>query len=132
MGRRTSSWRRARTAFTGRGSTRGNRLSAGAAKVISTPVRRASHMLIYYTGSPVGQHEWHGQTGFGLVRTQADRFAMQWADDEPAWLITREFIMEGNRLRLNLYYPKNKHLQHYLKAEIAQHPPLGGHGAGKG
>lgn len=96
------------------------------------PVQRGAHAFIYYTGSPVGQHEWHGQTGFGVVRMTPGRFAMQWADDEPAWLITREFVMEGNRLRVNIYYPKTKNVVHVLKAEIVQHPPLGGHGSGKG
>ncbi|MBL9216833.1 MAG: hypothetical protein JNG83_15250 [Opitutaceae bacterium] len=91
------------------------------------PVRVGNKLYIYYQGAEQGQHLWQGTTAYGVVTTQADRFVMQWAGDEPAWLITREFILEGNRLRLNLWYPKSKDVEHSLKVAIVRHPPLGGH-----
>ena len=92
------------------------------------PVRHGNRVLIYYLGAPTGQHDWHGSTGVGLVTTQPDRFVMQCAGDEPGWLITREFVLEGNRLRLNSFFRKSKDVVHSLKVEIVRHPSLGGHG----
>lgn len=93
----------------------------------TAPVREGNRISIYYLGATRGQHDWHGSTGVGLVTTQADRFVMQAAGDEPGWLTTREFVLEGNRLRLNLYGRKSKNLLRYLKAEVLRTPPPSGH-----
>ncbi|MBL9216823.1 MAG: hypothetical protein JNG83_15200 [Opitutaceae bacterium] len=118
-----------REPFIARGSA--HEFDAGQILRISSapPVREGTDMHIYYEGAKLGQHQWHGTMGYGVVSTKVDRFVMQHAGDEPGWLITREFILEGNRLRLNIFNPKTKHELHYLKAEIARHPPMGGHTA---
>ncbi|MBL9216834.1 MAG: hypothetical protein JNG83_15255 [Opitutaceae bacterium] len=91
------------------------------------PVRYGSDLHCYYTGATKGQFDWHGEGGIGLVRLKPDRFVMQAAGDEPGFLITREFILEGNRLRLNTYYRKSKDCLHRLRVAILRRPPLGGH-----
>ena len=92
------------------------------------PVQQGSRLLFYYAGSPCGQYEWHGLGGIGVAIAKVGRFVMQEAGDEPGFLITREFVLNGNRLRVNTFYRKNKNVQHYLKAEFVRHPELGGHG----
>mgnify|MGYP001550049242 CR=1 FL=1 len=84
-------------------------------------------LLFYYGGATKGQYDWHGRGGIGVALAKADRFVMQTAGDEPGYLITREFILEGNRLRVNSFYRKTKDSLHHLKAEIVRHPELGGH-----
>lgn len=95
---------------------------------VNGPLVEDGRMMMFYSGSTKGQFEWHGQGNVGVAFAKPDRFVMQTAGDEPGYLITKEFVLEGNRLRLNCYYPKRKDCLHSLKVEIIRHPSLGGHG----
>ncbi|MBL9216829.1 MAG: hypothetical protein JNG83_15230 [Opitutaceae bacterium] len=102
---------------------------AGQIMRVSTlgPVVHGPNLLFYYQGCSKGQYEWSGQSGVGIAMAQANRFAMQWADDEPAYLITKEFLLEGNRLRVNSIHFRQARQTRSLRVEVLRHPPLGGH-----
>jgi hypothetical protein len=92
------------------------------------PLRQGNNLMFYYAGSPSGQYDWHGTSGIGVAVAKVDRFVVQMAGDEPGYLITKEFLLEGNRLHLNTSYKKNKEVRHELRAAIIRHPELGEHG----
>ena len=55
------------------------------------------------------------------------RFVEQHAGDQAGFLLTREFILEGNRLRRNTIVRGLKYRQIHVKVEVARGPTLGGH-----
>ena len=65
--------------------------------------------------------------GIGLAMTKIDRFVEQRAGDNPGYLVTKEFIIEGNRLKLNTTLQSKDYADLHIKAEIIKHPPPGGH-----
>lgn len=67
----------------------------------SPPIERGEEMFMYYYASPEGQHSWYKETSVGLVRFRKDRFIGQWAGKDTGYLLTRQFVLEGNRLLLN-------------------------------
>jgi hypothetical protein len=67
----------------------------------SPPLDIREDMLIYYYASPQGQGHWAAETGVGVARLRRDRFVGQWAGDQTGYLVTRQFVLEGTRLRLN-------------------------------
>lgn len=58
---------------------------------------------IYYTGWPNGhmRHPYH--PAIGLATLPMDRFVYleSWKDDEPGWIITKPFQLEGTNMELN-------------------------------
>jgi len=99
---------------------------AGLVDVMTTPIIQGDDILIFYNGNTVNK-SWVTQTGIGVAFAKADRFIEQRADDEPGFLITREFILDGNRLTINSSRFKLRNKTQYIKAEIVRHPPVGGH-----
>jgi hypothetical protein len=94
----------------------------------SAPVRQGNDLLFYYTGGSQGQHEQGvGQYGIGVARLKADRFVGQWGGDEPGYLLTKEFLLEGNRLFVNVERDMRPYHHPRLRVEILRHPPMGGH-----
>ncbi|MBN1555397.1 MAG: hypothetical protein JXA11_11680 [Phycisphaerae bacterium] len=101
---------------------------AGMCCITCPPVQQGEKLFLYYTGTMHTGHEEPTAGGCGLAITKVDRFVEQRAGNEPAYLLTREFILEGNRLHLNVGYSYIYYATQQLKVEIARHPPLGGHG----
>ena len=67
----------------------------------SPPLEVGPNLLIYYYASPVGQYYWFRETGVGVCRLRKDRFIGHHAGKDTGYLLTRQFILEGNRLVLN-------------------------------
>lgn len=65
------------------------------------PVEVGTDMLIYYYASPRGQSEWFSETSVGVCRLRRDRFISNHAGTQTGYLLTRQFVIEGNRLVLN-------------------------------
>jgi hypothetical protein len=65
------------------------------------PLDVGPNMLIYYTASPDGQGRWDSEVGVAVARLRRDRFIGQFAGDQTGYLLTRQFVIEGNRLLLN-------------------------------
>ena len=61
----------------------------------------ATTLLIYYYASPTGQGSWVAETGVGVARLRRDRFIGQWAGDQTGYLLTRQFVLEGTKLKIN-------------------------------
>jgi len=67
----------------------------------SPPLDAGQEMLMYYYASPVGQGDWGAQTAVGVCRLRKDRFVGQWAGDQTGYLLTRQFVLEGTKLKVN-------------------------------
>ncbi len=96
----------------------------------SPPVQRGEYLLLYYNGMLIGQEEQGDfRGGIGLATIKLDRFVEQRAGDEQAYLLTKEFILEGKTLRVNIEQNKSTNLKFpcRLRAEILRHPPFGQH-----
>ena len=65
------------------------------------PIDVGTDMLIYYYASPRGQSEWFSETSVGVCRLRRDRFLSNHAGEQTGYLLTRQFVVEGNRLVLN-------------------------------
>ncbi|MHB9106568.1 MAG: hypothetical protein ACYDCO_05870 [Armatimonadota bacterium] len=105
---------------------------AGAANIKSEPVRQGENLLLYYSGANLGQYEgyharqdWSG--GIGVAQVKQDRFVAQRAGDRTGYLLTREFILEGNTLWVNLVADGRPYRTPRLRVEVLRHPPLGEH-----
>ncbi|MHB9110363.1 MAG: sialidase family protein [Armatimonadota bacterium] len=120
-----------RAAFLGRGGD--GAWDCGTVIPSGDPVRQGEYLLFYYSGANLGQHECGDrQGGAGVARLKVDRFVGQWAGDrEPGYLLTKEFLLEGNRLRVNLEPDKRPYHTPRLRAEILRHPPIGQHATSK-
>jgi hypothetical protein len=95
-----------------------------------TPVRQGEHLLFYYAGFVRGQEE-QGDFGgsIGLATLKADRFVEQRAGETPGYLLTKELILEGKSLRVNMEIHKstNLPLAPQLRVEVLRHPAFGQH-----
>ena len=80
------------------GSFDGGQVSMGTA----TPVDIGDESLLYYYASPAGQQELYKETSVGVARMRRDRFVGQWAGEQTGYLLTRQFILEGSKLILNV------------------------------
>ena len=121
-------WQRTdpRAAFIARG--RPGDWDAGELRPATQPIRRMSNLYTYYWGAPRGQYDWVGIAGVGLTMSRADRFVEQRADDATGFLITREFMLEGNRLYVNTTHGRTGDRVRELRVEVAHHPDIGNHG----
>ena len=100
---------------------------AGQTRINNEPVRQGEMLLHYYSGEAHGQSEWIMHGGIGLAVGKADRFVAQRADDQPGFLITREFVLEGPALRVNTGVLPVRYRDAYVRVEIVRHPALGQH-----
>ena len=101
---------------------------AGQVIVNAPPVAQGEDLLFYYYGSSRGQADYSTFVGgVGLALAKRDRFVEQRADDETGFLLSREFVLEGNRLRVNTSFRWQRNKQQYLRAEICRHPAIGEH-----
>jgi len=105
---------------------------AGIANINSPPVGQGEKLLLYYSGGTVGQYEpfaaqreSHG--GIGVAQMKRDRFVAQRAGDRTGYLLTREFIFDGNTLRVNLAADSRPYHNPRLRVEVLRHPPIGEH-----
>jgi hypothetical protein len=67
----------------------------------SPPIDLGEDMLIYYWASPVGQGQMYAESSVGVCRLRRDRFVAQSAGDRTGFLLTRQFVLEGRKLRIN-------------------------------
>ena len=65
------------------------------------PIEHGDDLWFYYTGAPVGQDGGDGDPAVGLCRLRKDRFVGHEAGTETGYLLTRQFVLEGNRLTIN-------------------------------
>ncbi len=72
---------------------------AGAPKNI---VEVGDWYYLYYWGTPRGQKTWENISGIGLAMIHRDRFVAQVAGESGGYLLTREFVVEGDELRVNI------------------------------
>ncbi len=96
------------------------------------PVPQGHKLLIYYIGGNIGQGETATArtlrtTGSGVATMAADRFVAQRAGDRTGYLLTREFILEGDQLRVNMLPLGLAYRKASLRVEVLRHPPLGEH-----
>lgn len=97
---------------------------------VGPPIRRGERLLFYYSGFLRGQEEQGDFTGgIGLATLKVDRFVEQRAGATTGYLLTREFILEGKSLRVNVEMHKSTNLpvEPRLRVEILRHPPMGQH-----
>lgn len=74
-------------------------------------------ILIYYTGSSWEEGKaLDSRSAVGILHLDTDRFTEQHADKEGGWLLTREFLLEGDSLEINC------RAKGYVKAELAEYP----------
>ncbi|NQU09852.1 hypothetical protein HQ590_03605 [bacterium] len=121
-------WERfhSREPFLARGERGSN--EEGSVLPCCAPVRQGELLLLYYSGHRLGQHETGNQNGGCCLATmKIDRFVAQQAGETSGWLLTREFLLEGNRLRLNLAQDPRPYRTPRLRVELLRHPPFGGH-----
>jgi hypothetical protein len=60
-------------------------------------------IVLYYNGASwLDGDPGDCDSAIGLLRLPADRFVEQYADETGGWLLTREFLLEGDRLQLNM------------------------------
>ena len=90
----------------------------------SAPIEVGEEELIYYYASPSSQGEWFRESGVAVCRIRKDRYIGQWAGDQTGYLLTRQFVLEGNRLVLNCSsVPRNYHQESDgIRVEIIQAP----------
>jgi len=101
---------------------------AGIVGAACQPVRQGNKLLIYYNAANLGQAERRTSSqpwvGTGAVSAlPADRFVAQHAGDEEGWLLTRQFLLAGKTLRVNMAASANGSVQ----VEVVKQPPRTGH-----
>jgi hypothetical protein len=65
------------------------------------PIDVGEDMFIYYSASPFGQAQWAAEGGIAACRLRKDRFIGQVAGEDTGYLLTRQFVLEGTKLRFN-------------------------------
>ena len=102
---------------------------AGQVIADAEPVRQGEDLLIYYSGFTAPQYETNRNGGIGLAVMKLDQFVEQRAGDRPGFLLTREFVLEGNQLCLNTVMPGMNYREQGIRVEVARRPELGKHAA---
>ena len=116
-----------RQAFIARG--REGEWDAGQVIADAPPVNQGEDLLIYYSGFTQPQYEPSRNGGVGMARMKLDHFVEQRAGDQPGFLLTREFILEGNQLYLNTIMRGLNYREIGIRVEVARRPELGAHQA---
>ncbi len=75
---------------------------------------KSGEMLFYYNGSVCEQQSY--STAIGILRMKPDRFVEQASGPEGGWLLTREFMLEGDALTVNC------RAQGAVRVELAEYP----------
>ena len=98
------------------------------------PVESGDKLLIYYSGTNMGQNEYlssqsEWRHGGGVAIMKKDRFVAQRAGDRTGYLLSKEILLEGNSLRLNLAVDGGERSgrRGSVRVEVCRHPPLGEH-----
>lgn len=65
-------------------------------------VEVGDHYYIYYSGSPRGQASWENLAGVGIAQVRKNRFIGQVPRESGGYLLTREFVLEGDELHVNM------------------------------
>lgn len=101
----------------------------GSVRPTCRPVSCPDGLLIYYSGASVGQHEEGTRlTGIGATLLRRDGFVEQRAGEETGYLLTKEFVLEGNRLEVNMASVKTgTYPNRGMRVEIVRHAPMGEH-----
>jgi hypothetical protein len=77
-------------------------------------------ILIYYNGAAWEEGDARNSTAaVGLARLPADRFVEQYAGPEGGWLLTKEFLLEGDALEVNC------RAAGFVRVELAEYPGNG-------
>jgi len=115
-----------RETFLGRGSA--GAWDAGGILPHGVPVEQGENLLLYYSGTNIGQEEqgpYRGGVGLALIKK--DRFVEQQGRGETGYLLTKEFILEGNTLHVNVEQKKGPYHDPRFRVEIIRHPEIGKH-----
>lgn len=96
------------------------------------PVHVGEYAYLYYSGTPLPQYEGAGLGSIGLAITKTGRFVEHRAGQEPGYLLTREFVFEGNRLNINTAMRSLPYHEQYIRVEVVRRPTLGSHPVGEG
>jgi len=91
------------------------------------PARQGDDLLFYYSGFARPQYDPGRNGGIGVASCRVDQFVEHSAGDEPGYLLTRELLLEGNRLRLNTIMPGLNYRDQWIRVEIARRPEIGQH-----
>jgi len=120
-------WQRteSRTPFLARGCA--GPWSAGQVLCACPPVRQGETLLLYFMARDRGQHIPDPVSSIGLASCKQDRFVQLVAGDEPGFLLTKEFLLQGRRLTVNVAGVNTPYCNHYVKAELCRHPGPGEH-----
>ncbi len=89
-------------------------------------------LLLYYSGVNMGQHEFLSsqsecRSGGGVAIMAKDRFVAQRAGDQTGYLLSREILIEGNTLRLNMAAEHIAFCRGCVRVSVCRHPPIGEH-----
>jgi len=121
-------WERFHTRETYLGRGPAGAWDAGGILPHGVPVPQGEKLLLYYSGTSIGQEEQGTYTGgVGLALIKKDRFVEQRARGETGFLLTKEFILEGNTLHVNCEQKKGPYNDPRLRVEIVRHPVIGKH-----
>jgi len=95
----------------------------------SAPLIVGGEMWFYYRGLCKG-HYYHDQvSGFGLAKTEIDRFVSVRGDDQPGYLLTKELIADGDMLTINAQTDfRPGHPPGEIKVALASRPDVDGFG----
>ena len=81
---------------------------------------QTGEFLLYYNGFSWNKgNAFDSASAIGVARFAPDRLVEQRAGDEEGWLLTREFLLEGDEITVNCW------VDGFLKVELAEYP---GHG----
>lgn len=105
---------------------------AGGTDIRCEPIANGDNLLFYYSGSGQGQMEQFVsgkmRTGnIGIASIKKDRFVAVRASDGLGYLLTKEFVLEGSELFVNILSDVRPGKNPILRVEVLRHPPLGEH-----
>jgi hypothetical protein len=90
------------------------------------PIVFGDNLLFYYGGSASGQADWDREECCGTFRLRRDRFVGQHAGETHGILLTRQFILNADRLELNCSVIPKPYAAPEIRVEILECPNPGG------
>jgi hypothetical protein len=84
----------------------------------SNVVKSGDRLLIYYSGFNRTHNFFNNQSGIGLTTLRADGFVSLDAANVPATVVTKPFVLDGDKLLVNLEEVHRKASSPGLRAEI--------------
>lgn len=91
------------------------------------PLRQGETMLFTYSGFTQPQYDPGRNGGIGIATLRADQFVEQRGGDPPGYLLTREFVWEGEGLTVNTVQRGMPGHPQGMRVEIVRRPEVGGH-----